>query len=191
MGLTLARRWSFAFACVLASACSDSTSTTSTGGGGAAQGGSHQGGGGEGTGANMTGGMGEGGAVLTCDTGEHGDALADEGTPEEAICSACFNCAIDEGCRDMVVTFQETPGCLPTTEEDTENLLACLNGAMAVPDFVGCAQKPEPEQEACIEDCYTEFSPCGDLLDAVLSCAICEQCPTNCNAEANCVPVQG
>lgn len=176
-------------ACVLACACSDSTSSTSNGGD--AQGGSHQGGGGNGTGAAVTGGAGQGGAVLTCDTGEHGDAIAEQGTPEAAICSACFNCAIDEGCNDEVVAFQQTAGCVPTAEDDTENLYACLYGLEALPDFEGCTQKPEAEQDACVDACYAQFAPCGDLLDTVLGCAVCEQCPNNCNAEANCVPVQG
>lgn len=191
MGLTLARRWSFACACVLACACSDSTTSTSTGGGGgSAQAGSHPGGGGSGTGGS-DGGAGQGGAVLTCDTGDHGDAVADPGTPEAAICSGCFNCALDEGCRDELVTFQETTGCVPAAEDDTDNLYACLYGLEAVPDFIGCTAKPEAEQDACIEACYAQYTPCGDLLDTVLSCAVCEQCPFNCNAEANCVPVQG
>lgn len=174
---------------VLAIACGDSGTSSGTGGsssGGGNAGGSSNNSGGSSSVTQPTttvGGGGTGGAPLECDTGEAGDATQPEGTPAGDICSACITCAVQGNCSDELVAFQGDPNAMTWSN--------CLfgDGTAANP---GC---PDDDPATANVD---EFAVCSDACDAaspgvstlyiaVLSCAICVECPTNCNAAGNCM----
>ncbi|NUP08640.1 MAG: hypothetical protein HOW73_21540 [Polyangiaceae bacterium] len=192
-------------------ACGDSGNggsggSSDGGGGSSSDGGSSDGGtanvGGEGSGNTINvGGGGTGGEppVLNCDTGEEGDLNAPADTPEGEVCGDCIQCSFGDNCNDELVTFQQEPGCLPpqATPGDTANWYSCVYGNdMAKPATTGCpdddpATADVNEFGECFDDCSAQFAPCGDHYNALLSCAVCVECPTNCNAAMYCGPAEG
>lgn len=177
---------------VLAIACGDSGSGGSSSGGSSSGGGSSNGGSNNNGGSSSVtqptttvGGGGTGGAPLECDTGEAGDLSAAAGTPEEMVCSACIDCAFGGNCADELTTLQGTP--------NAQAWFDCVFGDdMAMPPLPGCpdddpATANVDEFQVCLDGCDAASPGVQDAYLALLGCAACVECPTNCNAAANCM----
>lgn len=178
---------------VLAIACGDSGSGgSSSGGGGSDTGGSSNNGAGTSNGGSTNigagtanGGSGTGGAPLECDTGVPGDLSAMDGTPEAQTCSDCIDCALGGNCADEIAVFQNDP--------NAPAWVACVFGDMnAMPPTMGCpaddpATANTDEFQVCLDACNAATPGVMDEYLAALGCAVCVECPTNCNAAANCM----
>lgn len=127
--------------------------------------------------------MSTGTMMLDCDTGEAGDAGKPDTDPQGKICSDCVNCAVGGNCADQLSTFQNDP--------NAQAWLSC-----EFPDqqtgMGGCPQDDPStpnvdEFQQCAMVCDSMYQSAADAYNAVLSCAICQECPTNCNAAMYCM----
>ena len=92
----------------------------------------------------------------SCDTGTYGAI-------DSALCDACFSCATNGACAGTVSTCQNSSDC--------QAFLGCYDG---------CADN------ACLENCYSQYPTGGQQFLDYLSCGICVECPNNCDAASNC-----
>jgi hypothetical protein len=101
----------------------------------------------------------------------------DDGTPHESgseECQACFDCAVSDNCSDAYSAFVEHPDAFAWDQ--------CIfgengdGGCLVAPDF-----------DACAAMCEASYPGVEALYLGMLSCAICVECPNNCNAASQCI----
>jgi hypothetical protein len=123
--------------------------------------------------------------TLACDTGQPGDLSSTATQAEQDICNACIQCAFGDACANDLATFQADP--------NANAWITCVFGDdMAVPPVMGCpaddpATTTVDEFQQCLDACDTMYPGVDMKYLAVLSCAVCQECPTNCNAAGNCM----
>ncbi len=115
-------------------------------------------------------------------TGTSG-AACDDGTPhtlDSPECGACLECSIVDACAAELAAYQADPNAGAWSE--------CVFGdGMSIP---GCPDDdpmtPEQEFLDCLAMCDTAWPGVQDLYIALLSCAVCVECPNNCDAATAC-----
>lgn len=108
----------------------------------------------------------------------------DDGTPGDInsqACTDCTDCAFDGECADELAAFQADPNAQVWFE--------CVFGDANM--MGGCPEDdpntPADEFDECFADCGAASPGVEDLYIGALSCAICGECPTNCDAATNCM----
>lgn len=157
------------------------TTTTSDGSGGGGEGGGGTGGGST---TNVTTGTTTGTTTSTggleCDSG-----VAAAG--DSAECDACLDCAIDAAgpCAQPLAVCQASQSC----QDFVGCLQACPADDTSTPEdeFVLCLYGTEDENaEPVAGSCLADFAQGADEYLAILSCGICQECPSNCDAASQC-----
>ncbi len=164
--------------------CKVTTTEDGTGGAGGGAGGA---GGGEGGSGNVTSTTGQGPTTtatttsngtttggLACDTGE----MAAGDSP---VCDDCVNCALADQCSDELATFQGTPGAqdwVACVFGDQSGMGGCPDDDMATADV--------NEFQVCLDGCNMASPGVEEAYLGVLGCAICVECPNNCDAASVC-----
>lgn len=91
----------------------------------------------------------------------------DDGTPstiDSQLCSDCIDCSLGGNCSDELAAFQGDP--------DAQAFITCIDP---------CAD------DACFDACINQYPSAAQAYLDVLSCAICVECPNNCDAATNCM----
>lgn len=91
----------------------------------------------------------------------------DNGTPntiDSRLCSDCVDCSLAADCSDELAAFQADP--------DAQAYRECI---------APC------RDDACFDACAAMYPTANTTYIAVLSCAVCVECPNNCDADANCI----
>lgn len=117
-----------------------------------------------------------------CDTNVPGDM----GTP---VCDTCIQCTANGPCATQFsACAPSTPcdqywDCLINCDTQCNGDPTCMNNCVGTSPDPNNQCSPQTPQGTCIGD-YP--SGCNDYIQA-LTCAVCVQCQTNCNAAAHCI----
>jgi hypothetical protein len=95
-------------------------------------------------------------STFVCDDGTFG-------TVDSQLCSDCVGCALGASCADEYAAYQADPNA----------------GA-----FDACIS--ECVEARCFDECIAAYPSAYDAYVAALSCAICVECPNNCDAANTC-----
>ncbi|MFO0548818.1 MAG: hypothetical protein U0271_10545 [Polyangiaceae bacterium] len=96
-----------------------------------------------------------------CDTGVHGSP---SGTPAEYdVCNACYQCATASACADEAASFYGDPVY--------QGYLDCITPCTT---------------QTCFDNCADLYPVAAGEYSALWSCAVCAECPVNCDAASSC-----
>jgi hypothetical protein len=130
-----------------------------------------EGGGGEGGGGGSGGGT---TASATAGSGTTGSGTTGSGTPtgcdtgtyasiDSSTCTACIECSFAANCADELAVFQSAPGA--------QAYIDCIDPCTT---------------DACFNSCANSYPAASNAYINAVSCAVCVECPYNCDAATNC-----
>ena len=94
----------------------------------------------------------------TCDDGTAGDI-------GDATCQACVTCTQTGACMTEWQAYANDP---------------------SYDDYVACSNACASGDDACFQQCDTNYPNTATAYNAAAACSVCQECTNNCNAAANC-----
>ena len=101
-----------------------------------------------------------------CDTGTHGSLLTGATQAQQDICIACVNCSQTDVCGNEWQTYA---------------------GDFDYQSYVDCTQACASGNTACLTQCASFYPSADAAFQAAISCSVCVECLSNCDALNSCM----